>query len=79
MLKPTKHLDPSFSVLNVAAQTLSILVKQRTITYDELYDKLQKRFGDNLRPVFLPSVSYLYLLGKLEYHSKNDTFEYRES
>ncbi len=77
MLKPTKHLDPSFSVLNVAAQTLNILSKQRTIKYDELYDKLYKRFGDdNLRPVFLPSISFLYLLGKIEYHTKNDTFEY---
>ena len=77
MLKPTKHLDPTFSVLNVAAQVLTVLVRQRTIKYDELYDKLEKRFGDNLRPVFLPSISYLYLLGKIEYHAKNDTFEYR--
>ena len=79
MLRPTKHLDPSFSVLNVAAQVLGILVKHRTIKYDELYDKLDKRFGENLRPVFLPSISFLYLLGKIEYHTKNDTFEYRES
>jgi ABC-three component (ABC-3C) system Middle Component 8 len=79
MLKPTKHLDPSFSVLNVAAQVLSIIAKQRTIKYDELYDKLEKRFGDNLRPVFLPSISFLYLVGKVEYHTKNDTFEYRTS
>lgn len=79
MLRPTKHLDPSFSVLNVAAQALNILAKQRTIKYDELYDKLDKRFGENLRPVFLPSISFLYLLGKIEYHTKNDTFEYRVS
>jgi hypothetical protein len=79
MLRPTKHLDPSFSVLNVSAQILWMLAKQRTIKYDELYDKLEKRFGENLRPVFLPSISFLYLLGKIEYHTKNDTFEYRVS
>jgi hypothetical protein len=77
MLKPTKHLDPNFSVLNVAAQCLGILARQRTIKYDDLYDKLEKRFGGNVHPVFLPSISFLYLLGKIEYHTKNDTFEYR--
>lgn len=77
MLKPTKHLDPTFSVLNVAAQALSMLMKQRTMKYDELYYKLDRRFGEHLRPVFLPSISFLYLLGKVEYHAKNDTFEYR--
>ena len=76
MLKPTKHLDPAISVLNLAAQSLSILFRHRTIKYEELYDKLEKKFGDGVRPVFLPSVSFLYLLGKIEYHSKNDTFEY---
>jgi hypothetical protein len=77
MLKPTKHLNPNFSVLNVAAHALKVLATSRTIAYDELYGKLDRRFGDNLRPVFLPAISFLYLLGKVEYHAKNDTFEYR--
>jgi hypothetical protein len=78
MLKPTKHLDPNYSVLNVAAHALKLLASHRTIKYDELFDRLNKKFGDDLRPVFLPSLSFLYLLGKLEYHTKNDTFEYRK-
>jgi hypothetical protein len=77
MIRPTKHLDPNFSVLNIAAHTLKILAKHRSIKYDELYSRLDKKFGENLRPVFLPSVSFLYLLGKIEYHTKNDTFEFR--
>jgi hypothetical protein len=77
MLKPTKHLDPSLSVLNIAAHALTLLSRQRTIKYDELYDKLHKRFGDDIRPVFLPSISFLYLMGRVEYYTKNDTFEYR--
>jgi hypothetical protein len=77
MLKPTKHLDPNYSVLNIAAHALKVLVNHRTMTYNELYDRLCKKFGDNLRPVFLPAVSFLYLLGKVEYYTKNDSFEYR--
>jgi ABC-3C biological conflict system middle component len=77
MLKPTKHLNPDLSVLNVAAHTLRLLATHRTMDYDELYLRLEKKLGDDLRPVFLPAVSFLYLLGKIEYHTKNDTFEYR--
>ncbi len=77
MLRPTKHLDPNLSVLNVAAYVLKHLQFHRSAPYDELYGRLHKKFGENVRPVFLPAVSFLYLLGKLEYHTKNDTFEYR--
>jgi ABC-3C biological conflict system middle component len=77
MLKPTKHLNPHFSVLNVAAGALKALSSQRSLKYDELYSKLHSKFGEELRPIFLPAISLLYLLGKLEYHTKNDTFEYR--
>jgi hypothetical protein len=77
MLKPTKHLNPDLSVLNVSAHIIRLLANSRTIKYDELYGRLEKRLGDDLRPVFLPAISFLYLLGKIEYHTKNDTFEYR--
>jgi len=77
MLKPTKHLNPALSVLNISAHALKVLAGGRTVAYDELYGKLEKRFGENLRPLFLPAVSFLFLLGKLDYHTKNDTFEYR--
>jgi len=29
--------------------------------------------------MFGPTVSFLYLLGKVQYHSKNDSFEYVET
>ena len=77
MLKPTKHLDPQKSVLNIAAHALQLLVANRSMTYDLLFARLEKKFGDDLRPVFLVALSFLFLLGKLEYHPKNDTFEYR--
>jgi hypothetical protein len=77
MLKPTKHLNPKYSVLNIGAHALKLLAYHHTIIYDELYERLERRFGNELRPVFLPAISFLYLLGKVEYHTKNDSFEYR--
>lgn len=76
MLKPTKHLDPALSVLNMAAHSLAMLSRNRTMKYEDLYEKLERKFGDGVRPIFIRSVSFLFLLGKIEYHSKNDTFEY---
>jgi hypothetical protein len=35
--------------------------------------------GEDVRLMFGPTVSFLYLLGKLQYHDKNDTFEYLET
>jgi|SRR5580658_74258 hypothetical protein len=36
-----------------------------------------KRVGADGDLSFMPALSFLYLLGRLEYHLKNDTIEYR--
>ncbi|MGA3099149.1 MAG: ABC-three component system middle component 8 [Bryobacteraceae bacterium] len=77
MLKPTKHLDPESSVLNISAHILKYMERHRTMTYRDLYGHLYNKCGDAIRPLFLPALSFLYLLGKIEYHTKNDSFEYR--
>jgi hypothetical protein len=79
MLKPTKHLNPDTSVLHVAANMLRLLNRYRIQQYDVLYDKLHKQTGDDLREVFLPALGFLFLMGKIEYHEKNDSFEFREA
>jgi hypothetical protein len=79
MLKPTKHLNPEYSVLNISAQSLKYVERHRTVTYRDLYERLQNKYGDAIRPLFLPALSFLYLLGRIEYHAKNDSFEYRRN
>lgn len=77
MLKPTKHLNPEYSVLNISAQILKYIERHRTVTYTDLYHRMREKFGDATQQLFLPALSFLYLLGKIDYHTKNDTFEYR--
>ena len=79
MLKPTKHLNPEYSVLNISAAILKYLERHRTVTYKDLYERLHEKYGDTIRPLLMPALSFLYLLGKIEYHTKNDSFEYRRS
>ena len=43
------------------------------------FDKMQNAVADYTKCgniLFLPAISLLYLWGLIEYHPKNDTFEY---
>lgn len=75
MLKPSKHSHPDRTVINVALLVLGRLRQQRLCTYDSLlaYARKAVNGGDVL---FLPSLNFLYLLGLIEYHPKNDAIEY---
>jgi len=78
MLKPTKHLNLDTSVLYVSSLLLKWLSQRRLMSYTDLYRRLEHNLGSDARTVFLPTVSFLYLLNKIEYHEKTDSFEYRE-
>jgi hypothetical protein len=83
MLTPHKHLKLNTSVLNLSALALVYLQRHRSVSYQQLYAHLERRAGDrdseDVRVMFGPTVSFLYLLGKLQYHPKNDSFEYLET
>ena len=46
MLKPTKHLNPEFSVLNISAQMIKYVERHRTVKYHDLYERLHNKYGD---------------------------------
>ena len=78
MLRPTKHLNLPQCLLSVSAKMLRLLEKRRMMHHGELYDELNKRVGSSVQELFVPAVSFLFLLGRLEYHSQTDSFEYVE-
>lgn len=75
MLRPSKHAHPDRTVINVAMLLLTRLRSQRLCEYDALLNYARKAVsgGDVL---FLPSLSFLFLLGLVEYHPKTDAIEY---
>jgi hypothetical protein len=83
MLTPHKHLKLSTSVLNLSALALAYLQRYRSVTYEQLYAHLERRVGakdaEDVRLMFGPTVSLLFLVGKLRYHPQNDSFEYLET
>ena len=77
MLTPRKHLDLNTSLLRVSAIMLKELHKRGVVETLALKQRMIRRVGSNGELMFLPALSFLYLLGKVEYHVQNDTLEYR--
>lgn len=75
MLRPTKHSHPDRTVINVSLLLLARIRARRLDDYDSLRKYAIKAVtgGDVL---FLPSLSFLYLLGLIEYRPKTDAVEY---
>lgn len=76
MLAPSKHLDLDRSIIRVASEVLSELRRRRIMPYEAVTRLVLRRAGDNGDAVLAPALSFLFLLGRIEYHSKNDSFEY---
>ena len=75
MLRPDKHLDPRFSVVHVGGLILKALKDSGMLTFDELLSILMDKIDKKAKEVYLPSLSFLFLLGKIQYHPKIDSFE----
>jgi hypothetical protein len=77
MLTPKKHLDLDVSVMRVAAIMLRELNRRGVVEFEKLRGLVVRRVGADGDLSFMPALSFLYLLGRVEYHLKNDTIEYR--
>lgn len=75
MLKPHKYLNPQFSVIHVSGLIIKTLKESKILTFDELLTVLTDINGPKVKDVYLPSLSFLFLLGKIRYHKKIDTIE----
>ena len=75
MLTARKHLDLNSSALRVSAIVLKELNKRGVMEMERLRGVVLKRVGVDGDIEFLPSLNLLFLLGRLQYHVKNDTVE----
>lgn len=75
MLKPNKHFDLEISVLHISSIVMSELLKQNILSYSKAVDIVVKRLGEDGRYNLMSAINLLFLLGKIEYHIKNDTLE----
>jgi len=67
MLKPDKHTNPVLSVINIAGLIIEQIRNNEIVGYDELLNNLVNQTSKSVKDVFLYSLSFLYLLDKIEY------------
>lgn len=81
MLKPTKHLNLNLSPLRIASIILRYLKSERVVTYDKLIEEVTFTTGIDSKDIvyaIMPAINLIYLLGKLDYYPKTDSFEFLE-
>jgi hypothetical protein len=75
MLAPNKHSHPDETVIAAATVLLQELRGHRIVAYDELKSTLTSR-STAAEYLFTPALSFLYLVGLVEYRPTIDSFEY---
>lgn len=76
MIAPHKYLDLNLSILNLGGVILTIIKNEGAVKYDELLERVILARGENAKEVFIPTLSFLYVLGKIEYQRDIDTIEF---
>lgn len=76
MITPNKHTEIKYSVLYVAGLILKEIMKSGVVPYSELKGSIVQLLGKEVSVVFPQSLSFLYLMNKIEYKKDIDSFIY---
>ena len=76
MITPNKHTEIKYSVLYVAGLILKEIMKSGVVPYSELKGSIVQLLGKEVGVVFPQSLSFLYLMNKIEYKKDIDSFIY---
>ena len=77
MLKPDKHTNPVLSVVNITGLIIEQIKNNEIVSYDDLLNNLINQTSESVKEVFLYSLSFLYLLDKVEYIPDLDALRLR--
>jgi len=79
MIKPNKYTNIDLSVVNIGGVILKSLSSCPVQKYTELEDAVVSVYGSSARVVFLNSLSFLYLIGKISYQPSADCVQLLKS
>lgn len=74
MIKPDRHTNPDYSVINISAFILKQIKAQNSIEYDKLMEKVIKGLGEKSKENYPYALNFLFLLGKINYQEQTDSF-----
>lgn len=79
MIKPDKHTNLDFSLINVSAFLLKELRINPVISYNELGEMVMNSIGEKAKEVYPYALIFLFLLDKLNYSIESDSFQLNET
>ncbi len=75
---PTKHTNPDQTAIYTSAIIIKFLKKNRICKFNEIKDLVEKSINGG-EFLLIPSLSLLFVLGKIRYHIKTDSIEFIKS
>jgi hypothetical protein len=75
MLRPDKYTDIQQSVLGVSAELLSVLSRDQAVKFNQLEESVSYKLGESSKENLVLALTFLYSLGKIRYHQKEDIVE----
>lgn len=72
-IKPDRFMDLNTCTLKIGGEIIKELLKANQLKYSKLFNILEKKYKDDTEYIFPEALSFLYLLGKVEYNLKSDT------
>lgn len=78
MIEANKYLDLDLSILNISSKIIKDLQENDVRKYDELLKSLQNELSENVKNVYTASLSFLFLLDKIEYFEDIDAFSLKD-
>lgn len=79
MIRPDRHTNLDYSVINIGSFIIKQLNSFYDISYDTLLEKVVTTLGAEAKENYPYALNFLYLLGKLTYNQETDSFLYNET
>lgn len=73
MIAPDKHTNVKYSVIYISGIILKEIQQNGIIEYEDLKKVIVKKVGEKSKENFMGSLSFLYLLNKIEYKPELDS------
>ena len=74
MLNPDRHMNPDYSVINISANILNEIKISKSISYDDLLEKIISKINIRCKENYPYALNFLFLLDKIFYNVETDCF-----
>ena len=73
MIMPDKYTNLNLSIVNIGGIVLKSLYNCNVQKYEDLENHVSAVLGDNSKLLFVPALSFLYAIGKINYQQSTDS------